>query len=91
MNLSKARRKVFYIILSEFHVPMKLVRLTDVCLNKTYKVSVAKHVSDLFHTQNCLKEGNVLPPLLFNMALESIMETVKETQADVKLNGTCIF
>jgi len=39
---------------------MKLVRLTDMCLNKIYKVSVAKHVSDLFHTQNYLKEGNVV-------------------------------
>ena len=30
-------------------------------------------MSDLFHTQNCLKEGNVLSPLLFKMALESII------------------
>lgn len=91
MNLSKARRKVFYIILSEFHAPMKLVRLTDMCLNKIYKVSVAKLVSALFCTQNCLKEGNVLSLLLFKMASESVIVTVKETQTEVKLNGTHIF
>jgi hypothetical protein len=61
------------------------------CLNKIYKVSVAKLVSALFHTQNCLKEGNVLSPLLFNMALESIIATVKEIQAEVKLDGTHNF
>ena len=68
MNLSKARRKVFffYIILSEFHVPVKLVRLTGMCLNKIYNVSVAKHVSDLFHTQNCLKEGKVIISFAFS-------------------------
>jgi len=81
MNVSKARRKVFYIILCEFHVPMKLFRLTDMCLNKIYKVSVAKLVSALLHTQNCLKEGNVLSPLLFNMALESIIATVKRNSS----------
>jgi hypothetical protein len=30
------RREVLYIILIEFGVPMKLVRLTEMCLNETY-------------------------------------------------------
>jgi Reverse transcriptase (RNA-dependent DNA polymerase). len=42
------RWEVLYSIVIEFGVPMKLVRLMKVCLNKTYcRVRVGKHLSDL--------------------------------------------
>jgi hypothetical protein len=38
------RRKVLCNILVEFGVPMKLARLTKMCLNETYsKVRIVKH------------------------------------------------
>jgi hypothetical protein len=40
------RRQVFYNILVEFVVPLKLVRLIKMCLNETYgAVHIGKHVS----------------------------------------------
>jgi hypothetical protein len=30
------RREVLYVILTEFSIPMKLVRLIEMCLNETY-------------------------------------------------------
>jgi hypothetical protein len=58
-------------ILIEFGVPMKLVKLTKMCLNETYsKVRIGKHLSDKFPIQNDLKQGDALSPLLFNFALQ---------------------
>jgi hypothetical protein len=56
-----------YNILIEFGLPMKLVRLIKMCLNKTYsKVFIGQHLSDTVPIQNNLKQGNALSSLLLN-------------------------
>jgi hypothetical protein len=41
------------------------------CLYETYsKVRIGKHISDGFHIQNGLKQGDALSPLLLNFVLE---------------------
>jgi hypothetical protein len=49
-------------------VPMKLVRMIKMCLNKIYSiVHVGRYLPDSFRIQNYLKQGDAL---FFNFALE---------------------
>jgi len=47
-----------------------------------------KHLSDMFHIRNGLKQGDALPPLLFNCALGCVIRRVHVNQDSLKLNGT---
>ena len=64
------RREVLYNILTEFSIPMKLVRLRKTRPNETYsKGQVGKYLSDMLPIKNDLNQVDALSPKLFNFPL----------------------
>jgi len=71
-----------------FGIPMKLVRLTKMCLNETYSRNrVGKHLSGMLRMENCLNQGDTLWQLPLNIVLEHA-RSVLVNQDGLKLNGT---
>jgi hypothetical protein len=61
---------------------MNQVRPIKMCLNETYsKVRKSKNLSDNFVIQNGLKQGDALPPLLFNFVLEYVIRKAIKSES----------
>jgi hypothetical protein len=61
--IDSVRREVLYNVLIVFGIPLKLVKLINLCLNETYsRFRVGKHLSDMFPVKNVLKRGDALLP-----------------------------
>jgi hypothetical protein len=74
------RREVLYNILTEFRIPMNLVTVIKMCLNKTSSdVCTGKYLPDAFAVQHSLKQ-DVLSLLLSYFALEYAIRKIQENQ-----------
>jgi hypothetical protein len=80
------------IILIEFAVPVKLIKLIKTCLSETYsRVREGKHLSEMFPIKNGLRQGDALSLLLFNFAVEHAITRVQVNRDGFELNDTHQF
>jgi hypothetical protein len=73
---------------SEFGVPMKLIMLIKMCLNKIYREDYIPKSLKYFLLKNNQKHDYALLPLVLYFALEYTFRRILENQAELKLNGT---
>jgi len=80
-------RESLYDVLIKFGVPKNLVRLIMTCLDRIQS-RVGSYLSSSFPTDNGLKQGDALSPLLYNFALEYAIRIVQETNLRLDMNDT---
>jgi len=70
-------------------LPVYYNQANEECLNEKYiRFRVGRNLSDMFLIKNGLKEGDYLPPLIFNFVVGYAILRVQVNQDGLKLNGT---
>jgi sorting nexin-29 len=83
----KVNRNQLYKAILELGIPPKLVRLTQAMMEgTTCKVKIQNEISESFHIQNGLRQGDALACILFNIALEKIIH-----EANTNQHGNIIY
>jgi len=70
----------------ELRIPAKLVRLVKVCVQKSKcTIKFNSVMSEEFPVETDLRQGNTLSPILFNIALESVVRKVQKDSISLRI------
>jgi len=71
--------------MKEFKIPTKLINMCKTCVQKTRSaVRIEGTLSSLFENKTGLKQGDPLPPILFNFALQKVIQSIKMVPIGIK-------
>jgi len=72
--------------MEEFKIPTKLINMCKTCVQKTRSVvRIEGTLSSFFENKTGLKQGNPLSPILFNLALQKVIQSIKMVPSGIKI------
>jgi len=78
-------RDTLWECMKEFKIPTKLINMCKTCVQKTRSaVRIEGTLSSLFENKTGLKQGDPLPPILFNFALQKVIQSIKMVPIGIK-------
>ena len=64
--------------MKEFKIPTKLINVCKTCVQETRStVRIEGTLSYFFENKTGLKQGDTLSPILFNLALQKVIQSIK--------------
>ena len=72
--------------MKEFKIHTKLINMCKACVQKTRSVvRIEGTSSSLFENKTGLKQGEPLSPILFNLALQKVTQSIKMVHSGIKI------
>jgi len=70
----------------EFKIPKELINMCKTCVQKTRSaVRIEGVLSSFFENKTGLKQGDSLSPILFNLALQKVIQSIKMVPSGIKI------
>jgi len=72
--------------MKEFKIPTKLISMCKTCVQETRSaVRIEGALSSFFENKIDLKQHDNLSPILFNLALQKVIESIKMVPSGIKI------
>ena len=72
--------------MEDFKIPKKLINMCSTCAKKTRSaVRIEGAVSSFSENKTELKQGDSLPPILFYLTLQKVIQSVKMVPSGIKI------
>jgi len=72
--------------MKEFKIPTKLINMCETSVQKTRSaVRMEGTLSSFFENKTGLKQGDPLSPMLFNLALQKVIQSIKMVPSGIKI------
>jgi len=78
-------RDTLWECMKEFKIPTKSINMCKTCVQKTRLVRIEGTLSSFFENKTGLKQGEPLSPVLFNLALQKVIQSIKMVPSGINI------
>ena len=73
--------------MKEFKIPTKLINICKICVQETRGVvRIEGTLSSFFEDKTGVKQGDSLSPILFNLSLQKVIQSIKIVPSGIKID-----